>query len=148
VRGEGETSAWLASLVRTVGVTAAVVTLGGACTATGGVYYGARHGFPAQTVAALHEVGTCADFISMAALGGCALASRSLPRWLAGLSLAVGVVGVVGVVGGTGPAELGLATVVWLGWLVILAVVLLRGPARTPRVVGDVTPESALAGRA
>lgn len=137
LRGTGETSGWLAGLIQAAGVTSAAVTLGGAFAATGGAYYAARHGYAPDTVAGIHYVGKFADFVNMAALGVCALAvggaglaGRALPRWAAWLSVAVGVLGVAA---GSGGALLGLATLVWLAWFVLLAVVLMRGPARVPR---------------
>lgn len=137
LRGTGETSGWLAGLAQAAGVTAAAVTLGGAFAAAGGAYYAARHGYAPDVVAGVHYIAKFADFVTITtlglctlALGGAALASRALPRWSAWLSVAVGVLGVAS---GTGAAILNLFTLIWLAWLVVLAVVLLRGPARSRR---------------
>jgi hypothetical protein len=141
LRGSDETAGWLAGLAQAAGVTAAAVTLGGAFAAAGGAYYAARHGYAPDTVAGMQYISKFADFVTIAtlglcalAVGGAALAGRSLPRWTGWLSV---VVGVLGLASGTGTAVLNAFTLVWLGWLVVLAVVLMRGPARLRRSAAD-----------
>ena len=131
VRGTTDTAGWLASLSVAAGTLAAAVTIGGAFATTGAAFYGAKHGYSPDLVAGITYVGKFADFVAIAALGVCAagiggaaLASGALARWFGWLSVAAGIVGVIGA---TGSASLNFATVVLLGWVVVLAVVLVRG---------------------
>jgi hypothetical protein len=133
LRGTGDT--WLSGLISTAGVTATAVTLAGAFATAGAAYYGARHGYGADVVAGTNYVAKFADLISIvgmglcaAAIGGAGLASRALPRWASALSLAVGALGIAA---GANSGLMNLETLVWLAWLVVLGVVLMRGPART-----------------
>jgi hypothetical protein len=148
LRGTGDTAGWLAGLIQAAGVTAASVTLAGAFASAGAAYYGARHGYGPDVVAGAHYVAKFADFISMVGLGLCAvaiggagLASRALPRWAAGLSLAVGALGIAS---GANSGLLNLTTLVWLAWLVLVGVVLMRGQARA-RQAAPAPAQAALA---
>ena len=85
-------------------------------------------------MAGLNMISKFSDLIAAGATGVCALAigwaglaSRRLPRWAAWISV---VVGAVDIVSGTGPAQLNLGTLVGFAWMIMLGVVLLRGPAR------------------
>jgi hypothetical protein len=60
-------------------------------------------------------------------VGGAALAGGTLPRWAGWLSV---LVGLVCVVSAGGPSLLAIGTLLFLAWLVVLGVVLIRGPAR------------------
>ena len=61
------------------------------------------------------------------AVGAAGLASRALPRWAAWTGVAVGVIGVASA---SSAALLNTGNLLWLAWLILLGVVLLRGPAR------------------
>jgi hypothetical protein len=141
VRGSGETAGWLAGLAQAGVVTAAAVTLGGAFASTGGAYYAARHGYAADIVASVNYASKFADLISIAALGlgilaiaGAGLASRALPRWAAWLGV---LVGALAVASGTSSALMNFTTLVLLAWFVVLAVVVMRGPARLRTVAAE-----------
>ena len=135
VRGESEAGHWMSSLGVAAGTLAAAVTLGGAFASSGAAFYGVKHGYSTDLVAGITYAGKFADFIAIAALGLCALgiggavlASGSLSRWFGWLTVAVGIVAVVGA---AGSAPLNFATVVFLGWIVVLAVMLIRGRRRS-----------------
>ncbi len=141
LRGTTETAGWLASLGVAAGTLATAVTIGGGFATTGAAFYGAKHGYSTDLVAGITYVSKFADFIAIAALGVCAvgiggaaLASGALSRWFGWLSVATGIVGVIGA---TGSAPLNFATVVLLGWLVVLAVVLVRGRRNAPSGAAD-----------
>jgi hypothetical protein len=68
------------------------------------------------------------------AIGGAGLAGNRLPRWAAWISI---VVGAVDIVSGTGPAQLNMGTLVGFAWMIMLGVVLLRGPAHRSLHAGD-----------
>jgi hypothetical protein len=134
VRGTGEVSGWFASLSVAAGALATAVTLGGAYASAGAAFYGARHGYAADVVASVNDVSKFSDFIAIAALGACAiavggaaLAIAALPRWAAWLSV---LVGVFCLASASGTAMLNAGTLLFLAWLIVLAVVLLRGPSR------------------
>ncbi len=136
VRGTTETAGWLASLGVAAGTLATAVTIGGAFATTGAAFYGAKHGYSPDLVAGITYVGKFADFVAIASLGVCAvgiggaaLAGGALARWFGWLSVAAGIVGVIGA---TGSATLNFATVVLLGWVVVLAVMLVRGRRNAP----------------
>jgi hypothetical protein len=127
VPGTGDVSGWFASLTVAAGALATAVTLGGAYAAAGAAFYGARHGFPADVVASVNYISKFSDFIAIAALGGCAvavggaaLASAALPRWAGWLSVAMGVFCVASA---SGTAMLSAGTLLFLAWLIVLAVV-------------------------
>jgi hypothetical protein len=78
-----------------------------------------------------------ADLVAMSALGlcavgigGAALAGRTLPRWIAVLSV---LVGAFGIAAGAHESLLDVGNLLWLAYLVVFSVVLLRGPVRRPR---------------
>jgi hypothetical protein len=140
VRGSGETTAWFGNLIVAGATLATAVTLG-SFAATGAAFYGAKHGYPADTVAVVNGVSKFADFIAIAALGvtalavgGAGLAGATLPRWTGWVSIAVGIVGVASA---SGTALLNTGTLIVMAWLVMVGVVLLRGPARVRRPVRD-----------
>ena len=54
------------------------------------------------------------------------------------------MVGAANIVSGTGPAQLNLGTLVGFAWMIMLGVVLLRGPARVSLATAD---DSQAAGR-
>lgn len=150
LRGRTDTAGWLAALVLAAATAAAVVTLAGSYAGAFAAYYAATHGFAAGTVAGLNMISKFADLIAIGAsglgalaLGGAGLASGRLPRWAAWISI---VVGLVGLVSGTGPALLNVGTLVWLAWVIMLGVVLLRGPARRAPAGGGASEDLA-AGR-
>src|SRR5262249_18590156 len=104
----------------------------------------AKHGYSADLVATVTTVSKFADFVAMSALGVCAVAiggaalvSRALPQWLAIGSV---LIGVVGIASGAPQGLLAVANPLWLAFLVVLSVVLLRGPVR--RAAG--TPDRTL----
>ncbi|HUZ54534.1 MAG TPA: hypothetical protein VMU94_18670 [Streptosporangiaceae bacterium] len=91
-------------------------------------------GYSADVVAGVSMISKFSDFIAIIVSGLCALpvgaaglASRRLPRWAGWISV---VAGVVGLAAGTGSGQLKAGTLVWLAWLVMIGVVLMRGPAR------------------
>jgi hypothetical protein len=134
LRGPGEASGWLSRLITAAGSTATSVTLAGAYAGAGAAYYAASHGAAPQIVAGLAYVSKFSDQLAMAAAGLCAvavggagLASRALPRWAAWAGVAVGVIGLVSA---SSAALLNTGNLLWLAWLIMLGVVLLRGPAR------------------
>jgi hypothetical protein len=132
--GRSESSgAWLAGLVATAGTTATAVTAT-AFVATGAAFSAAKHGYPADLVAGLTTASKFADFVAMSALGLCtvaigaaALVSRALPRWLAFVSV---LIGIVGIASGAHQGLLDIGNLLWLAYVVVLSVVLLRGPVR------------------
>ena len=134
--GETEGAGWASALILTAATAAAAVTLVGSYAGAFAAYYAATHGFGADTVAGLNMISKFSDMIAAGATGFCALAiggagltSRRLPRWTAWISI---------VVSGTGPARLNLGTLVGFAWMIMLGVVLLRGPARvSSAVAGD-----------
>jgi hypothetical protein len=141
MRGETEGAGWASALILTAGTAAAAVTLVGSYAGAFAAYYAATHGFGADTVAGLNMISKFSDLIAAAATGVCALAiggaglaSRRLPRWAAWISI---VVGAVDILSGTGPAQLNLGTLVGFVWMVMLGVVLLRGPARLSLATAD-----------
>jgi len=141
MRGETEGAGWASALILTAGTAAAAVTLVGSYAGAFAAYYAATHGFGADTVAGLNMISKFSDLIAAAATGVCALAiggaglaSRRLPRWAAWISI---VVGAVDILSGTGPAQLNLGTLVGFVWMVMLGVVLLRGPARHSLATAD-----------
>jgi hypothetical protein len=134
LRGPGDTAGWFASLILAAGTTATVVTLAGSYATAGAAYFAASHGYSADVVAGVSMISKFSDFIAIVASGLCALAvgaaglaGRRLPRWAAWTSVAAGVAGLAA---GTGSGPLNAGTLVWLGWLVMIGVVLMRGPAR------------------
>jgi amino acid transporter len=134
VDGGTPAGGWLSGLISTAGTAATAVTLAGAYATAGGAYYAAAHGFSADVVAGANMVSKFADLIAMSAIGlttiaigAAGLASRTLPRWAAWISV---VIGVVGVASGAHTGLLDIGNLLWLAWLVILGVVLMRGPAR------------------
>ena len=141
LRGETEGSGWASALILTAGTAAAAVTLVGSYAGAFAAYYAATHGFGADTVAGLNMVSKFSDLIAAGATGVCALAiggaglaSGRLPRWAGWISI---VVGAVDIVSGTGPAQLNLGTLVGFAWMIMLGVVLLRGPARRSLATAD-----------
>jgi hypothetical protein len=141
MRGETEGAGWASALILTAGTAAAAVTLVGSYAGAFAAYYAATHGLGADTVAGLNMISKFSDLIAAAATGVCALAiggaglaSRRLPRWAAWISI---VVGAVDILSGTGPAQLNLGTLVGFVWMVMLGVVLLRGPARHSLATAD-----------
>jgi hypothetical protein len=141
MRGETEGAGWASALILTAGTAAAAVTLVGSYAGAFAAYYAATHGFGADTVAGLNMISKFSDLIAAAATGVCALAiggaglaSRRLPRWAAWISI---VVGAVDIVSGTGPAQLNVGTLVGFVWMVMLGVVLLRGPSRVSLAPAD-----------
>jgi hypothetical protein len=134
LRGQSEGAGWASALILTASTAAAAVTLVGSYAGAFAAYYAATHGFGADTVAGLNMISKFSDLIAAAATGVCALAiggaglaSRRLPRWAAWVSI---VVGAADIVSGTGPAQLNLGTLIGFAWMIMLGVVLLRGPAR------------------
>lgn len=137
LRGSTDTAGWLSGLVATAGVTATAVTAVAFVT-TGAAFSAAKHGYAADLVTGLTTVSKFADFVAMSALGlvavaigAAGLASRALPRWLAVGSL---LVGAVGIASGAHQGLLDVGNLLWLAYVVVLSVVLLRGPARRPAV--------------
>jgi hypothetical protein len=148
LRGTTDTSGWFAGLVATAAVTATAVTVVAFVT-TGAAFYGATHGYAPDIVAGVSVISKYADFVAMSALGVCvvaiggaALASRALPRWIAVASL---LVGVVGIAAGAQQGLLDIGNLVWLAYLVVLSVVLLRGPVRRARVSAPVADRTLVA---
>ena len=134
LRGTSEASGWLSRLITAAGSTATSVTLAGAYAGAGAAYYAASHGSAPQLVAGLAYVSKFSDQLAMAAAGLCAvavgaagLASRALPRWAAWIGVAVGVIGIASA---SSAALLNTGNLLWLAWLIMIGVVLLRGPAR------------------
>ena len=132
--GTTAASGWFSGLVSAAGATAVVVTLAGSYATAFAAYYAASHGYSADVVAGISMISKFADMIAIAACGVCAvavgaagLASGRLPRWAAWISI---VVGVACVLSGSGPKQLDMGTLLWLAWLVMTGVVLLRGPSR------------------
>ena len=145
LRGGTEGTGWLAGLVATAGVAATAVTAVAFVT-TGAAYYAATHGYAADVVATVSTVSKFADLVAMSVLGLCAvavgaagLAGRTLPRWIAVVSL---LVGIVGIASGAYQGLLDVGNLLWLAYLVLFSVVLLRGPARRGSVPAS-TPTSA-----
>jgi hypothetical protein len=141
LRGETEGAGWASALILAAGTAAVAVTLVGSYAGAFAAYYAATHGFSADTVAGLNMISKFSDLIAVGATGVCALAiggaglaSRRLPRWAAWISI---VVGAVDIVSGTGPAQLNLGTLVGFAWMIMLGVVLLRGPARLSLATAD-----------
>jgi hypothetical protein len=141
LRGDTEGAGWASALILAAGTAAAAVTLVGSYAGAFAAYYAATHGFGADTVAGLNMISKFSDLIAVGATGVCALAiggaglaSRRLPRWAAWISI---VVGAVDIVSGTGPAQLNLGTLVGFAWMIMLGVVLLRGPARLSLATAD-----------
>jgi hypothetical protein len=148
LRGGTEGAGWASALILTAGTAAAAVTLVGSYAAAFAAYYAATHGFGADTVAGLNMISKFSDLIAAGttgvcalAIGGAGLASRRLPRWAAWISI---VAGAADIVSGTGPAQLNLGTLVGFAWMIMLGVVLLRGPARRSLATAD---DSQSAGR-
>jgi hypothetical protein len=141
LRGGTDATGWLAGLVAVAGGLATAVTAT-AFVSTGAAYYAARHGYAPDLVAGLTSASKFADFVAMSALGlcalaigGAALAGRALPRWLGVVSV---LVGAAGIAAGAHQGLLDLGNLLWLAYLVVLAVVLLRGPVRRrPQVPAD-----------
>jgi hypothetical protein len=130
-----------AGLVATAATAATVVTIGGAYATAGGAIYAASHGFSPEIVASITTVSKFADLIAMSAAGLAALAvgvaglvSRVLPAWVAWVSVAVGVVGIAS---GVNSSVLNTGNAVWLLWLIVLGIVLLRGRSRRLAAVSE-----------
>jgi hypothetical protein len=93
-----EVSGWLASVIAAMGVLTAAATVTAEAVQMAAVYDG-HHGASLATLRALNESGDIAFFVSIGiqgvfliCVGSAALTSRSLPSWLAGLTVAVGLV--------------------------------------------------------
>ena len=141
LRGSTGGADWASSLVLTAGTAAAAVTLVGSYAGAFAAYYAATHGFGVGTVAGLSMISKFSDLVAAGATGLCAvaigaagLATRRLPSWAAWISI---VVGAVDIVSGTGPAQLNMGTLVGLAWMIMLGVVMLRGPAGRAVALGD-----------
>jgi hypothetical protein len=125
---------WAAGLVAAGATVATAVTLAGAYATAGSAYYGATHGYAPDVVAGINMISKFADLLAMSAvgvtavaLGAAGLVSHRLPRWTAAGSL---VVGGIGIASGASTGLLNVGNLLWLVWLVVVGVVLLRGPAR------------------
>jgi hypothetical protein len=134
LRRDSDAARGFAGLVATAGTVATAVTLAGGYATQGGAVYAAAHGWSPDVVAGITMVIKFADLAAMAAAGVAALAvgvaglvTRALPGWTAWLSV---VVGVVGMVSGADHTLLDTGNLIWLVWLVVLGVVLLRGPRK------------------
>jgi hypothetical protein len=139
LRGATDANGWLTGLVATAGATAVAVTAV-AFVSTGAAFDATTHGYAPDIVAGLTMVSKFADLVAMSALGVCAvgvggaaLASRALPRWIAVVSL---VVGAFGIAAGAHESLLDVGNLLWLAYLVVVSVVLLRGPVRRPGASG------------
>jgi hypothetical protein len=134
LRGMTEASGWYARLIVVAGSLAAAVTLAGAFVTDGAAYYGATHSYAPDAVAVASVASKFADQISFIATGmlvlavaGAGLTSRLLPRWA---SIVSAVVGVIAVVSGASASILNTGTLLWFAWLILIGVVLMRGPAK------------------
>ena len=141
LRGHTEGAGWASALVLTAGTAAVAVTLVGSYGGAFAAYYAATHGFGTDTVAGLNMISKFSDLIAAGATGVCALAiggaglaSGRLPRWASWISI---VFGAADIVSGTGPAQLNLGTLAGFAWMIMLGVVLLRGPARRSLATAD-----------
>jgi hypothetical protein len=133
VRGRSMASQWWSSTASaTAGLYVATTFVGLA--ALGGALYDGHRGASVSLVTTLVDVHWFAIFLATAALGAFTLAlccaahcTRSLPRWVSYSGAVVGALCILTVPG----ARIGLtnlATVVWLIWFALFAIVSLRAP--------------------
>ncbi|HKD98463.1 MAG TPA: hypothetical protein VKB69_12850, partial [Micromonosporaceae bacterium] len=127
LRGTGEASRWFGAALTSIGATYVAVTLAAESAVTTASLYDARHGTDLGVVAAINNVHNVADYIGTATLGAfiltvaaAAFAGGALPRWLAWLSLPVGLLSLAGGAFPTGIMD--IATLVWMAWFAVLAV--------------------------
>jgi hypothetical protein len=133
VRGYGVASQWWASTARaSAGLYVATTFV--ALAALGGALYDGHHSAPVSSVTMLVDVHWFAIYLATAALGlftlglGCAArSSAALPAWVSYSGVGVGALCIL-----TVPAAraglTNLATVVWLIWFVVFAIVMMRSP--------------------
>lgn len=131
LRGDDETSGWLAGCVGGSAVVYVAVQVAASAAGAAALYEG-HHGVALSTVTTLNDVrgvgfaasGGVAGALVIAA-SGAALVSRRLPRWFAWAGVVVGIVCVAAV-----PAvEAGAAqTLLWFLWLLVAGVVAIRRP--------------------
>jgi hypothetical protein len=134
LRGDGEVTGWLSSLIATSGAIYVTVTLAAVLPNLGAALYDGHHGASLATVTALDHVHWFGVFVGTAVLGVFTLSvgaavwvSGALPSWV---GYGAVVAGVACLASGEG-ARTGLngaATLVWMVWFVGLAVAALRGP--------------------
>lgn len=148
VRGTGEVSRWFGAAMSATGAVYAAVALGTEFTTATASVYDTRHGTDAGVVAAINNVHNVADYIGTATLGafilaaaGAAFAGGALPRWFAWLSVPVGLLSLAGGLFPTGIMD--IATLVWMAWFVVLAVVMVRRSGRA--TTSTATPDRVLA---
>jgi hypothetical protein len=131
LRGDGEVSAWLSSIMAATAVLSAAAVLTAQAVQAAAVYDG-HHGAAVGTLTVLNDAGDVAFFLSIAVQGaflisvGCAgLTTRALPSWIAFSGMAVGVVCLAAPLG----SSVGVQQVGFLlqsVWLVVLAVYSVR----------------------
>jgi hypothetical protein len=132
LRGDTETSTWLASCAAGSLVAYVAVTVATGFAAGAAALYDGHHGAPLATVVAVNDVRGFAFFLSgglagLVALGlaGAVQLTAALPRWVAYSGYVVGVLSIAAIPG----AGLGLqnvSTLLWLAWTVALGVAALR----------------------
>lgn len=132
LRGESETSRWLASCAAGSLVAYVAVTVATGFAAGAAALYDGHHGAPLTTIVAVDDIRSFAFFLSgglvgvvVLALAGGVQLTGALPRWVAYSGYVVGVLSIVAIPG----AGLGLqnvSTMLWFVWLVALAVAALR----------------------
>jgi hypothetical protein len=149
LRGQTETSRWLADVCVAAGTLYVGLTFALPYAASGLARYGAQHGMAAETVAAFSDLHWFGDDMATVMLGVFTVVvsirvwnTRALPRWVA---IAGFVAGACCLVTATAPPEnvLDDVTLIWIVWFVVLAVAALRAGrtrvARPPAAV-RVTP--------
>jgi hypothetical protein len=135
LRGEGDTSAWLSSVVAASGCVYVAITLATAFALSSAALYAGHHGATLATVSALGDAHWFAVFFATAVLGlftltvaAAVYATGALPRWVSYGGFAAGVACLVGAIPGAREAFVDDATLVWMVWYVGLAVAALRRP--------------------
>ena len=123
---------WAASTSLIAGVSYVVITLATGMPAGAAAVYGAHHGGDLATAVMVNDARNFAFYLSLlvlglqaAALGVAALSDRFSSRWTGIGGIVVGIVLVAGVAG----AGLGLhdyASMIWMIWLIGVAIALIR----------------------
>jgi hypothetical protein len=149
LRGETETSRWMAGVCAAAGSLYVGLTFALPYSASGLARYGAQHGMARETVAAFSDLHWFGDDMATVMLGvftvSVAVAvwiTRALPRWVAIGGIVAGVC-CLGTAGFPPEDVLDDVTLIWIVWFVVLAVAALRaGRIRTvrPPATTPVTP--------
>jgi len=134
VRRSGETNRWLAATVPASGAVYVGITLGIGFAGSGAARFAAQHGLPASTVAALSDLHWLGVYVATAVLGLFTLVlaaalwtSHTLPRWTAALGFVAGA-SCFAAAAQPPSGVVDDVTLIWMIWLVLFAVVALRGP--------------------